>query len=197
MPNAVQTSYSIYPGRGPRGGVARPSEPHSLDYGLLHVASTETRAPRPGDAVIWNATQNRFQVPTTAAEARRSVGIISFRVDTVANDDGEVRYKDGDAIQVGVFGTFWAQVGAAVEYGDQVIFDAAGDDDWVQDTGVPFPTTAIEVTDNTKANIDAAIASLVTRISASLRAVAFTVVSPQPVTSGGIAQVRIGFGRIT
>ena len=190
----VQTTYSDYPASGYPGGVARPSEPHGMDSGTLYVTSGEAGNPKPGDAVHWNATQNRFQVPTTTAQARRAVGVLGYRVDTVANDANQVRFKDGDAVQVCVLGTVWCKVGEGVEYGDAVIFDTS-DDDWVKFGGIP--ADAVEAEGTSQAQINTALASLKDQIVEGLRAVEFTVVSPEPVASGSVAQVRIGFGRIT
>ena len=174
MPS-VQTTYATYPERGYAGLPARPTEPHTLDAGLLHVPTGATRNPRPGDAVYYDAGENAFAIPTSAAESLLVCGILSYRQDTVANDDDIVEFKNDDEVQVGVFGTFWVVAGSAMEYGQAIGWNRT-DFEWD-----PLSTTA---------------ATTVAELNARLRYVNITCVSRQAVAADGLAMARIGYGRI-
>ena len=170
MVNAVQTNYSINPDRGFPGLLAQPSAPHALDSGVLHVPGTATRKPQPGDAVYYDATEDAYAVPTTAAHSLAVCGILSYRQDTVADADSKVKFDDGDEVEVAVLGGFWVTAGSAVEYNQLLAWDRA---DYLWDT-LTKP---------------AAFADLVTN--------PIVCVSRHGVAANGLAIARIGYGRAT
>lgn len=165
----VQKSYDINPDVGYAGDIARPSEPHSLDSGLISVPSAATRNPRPGDAVYYDTTANAFAIPTTAAHSLLVCGILSYRADTVANAASILEYGDGDEVEIGVFGTFWVPAGSAVEYGQMISWDRT-DFQWDADARV----TAI----------------------ASILPNPIVCVSRKAGAADDMVQARIGYGRV-
>lgn len=165
----VQQSYNVNPSSGFPGDVARPSEPHGLDSGIIIVPSGATRKPRPGDAVYYDDTNNGFAIPTTAAQLLTVCGILSYRADQVARSTSILEFNNGDEIEVGVFGTFWVKAKSAIEYDDLIAWDVATFD-WAS---LAAP---------------AAFANLVNY--------PITCVSRLAVAANGIAQARVGFGRI-
>lgn len=118
---SVQTSYAINPDRGFAGGLAQPSAPHFVDSGRIYVPAGATRIPRPGDPVLYDKDQNAFRLP--AANERISVvGILSYRRDALQQTDGHVQFANGAEVEVAIMGGFWVEAGAAVEYGDQIVW---------------------------------------------------------------------------
>ena len=212
MPGQVQSSYQTYPDVGFPGQIAQGSGPYFIEEGPLYVPSGG-RKPRPGDALCWDSTQNAFKIPTDNAESGRVLGILSYRVDTVANAASILEYEDGDSIQICVFGTLFVKAGGAVEYGDRIEWNRS-DYDWDpagalanadvanistgSGTGdVPTPTAA------TAANATALAAALnsladniVSALNAKLGAVAVTCVNRDPQSSGATILARVGYGRI-
>ena len=182
----VQGTYEINPDRGFPGDLARPTEPHALDSGVIHVPAAAPRKPRPGDAVYYNTTEDAYAIPTTAANLAVVVGILSYRKDVVQSGAARdtVEYSDGAEVEVGVHGTFWVTAGSAIEYGGRIIWDIA-DYKW---DALTIPAVA-----------GANVAAVVTSINATLTAYGRTpiaCVSRQAVAADGLAQARIGFGRI-
>ena len=166
---AVQSSYSIYPERGFPGSLARPSEPHALDGGGAYVPAAATRKPRPGDAVYYDTTNNGFAIPTTAAQLLLVSGILSYRADTVQTTASIVEFSNGDEVEVAIFGTFWVVAGSAMEYGQIIGWDLT-DFAWDPDARV---TTVATIVPNP-----------------------IVCVSRTAVAAAGIAEARIGYGRV-
>lgn len=188
----LQREFGRYPGRGYPGDLARPDEPHAFDIGLARVPAGG-RAPRPGDAVYYDEVNDRFAVPTNAAQQRAVIGIVSYDPGKVAGtvsplpDDGNsdvfVEYADGEEIKVGVLGTFWVTAGSAMKYGQPC---SMATDDFKWDSYVPdldVPAGAV-----TRQGLIDIVEELRRRVSEC--------VSPAPVAADGLAQVRIGFGRV-
>ena len=165
----VQATYSVNPDLGFPGSLARPSEPHSVDSGIMVVPSGATRIPRPGDAVYYDATNNGYAIPTTAAHLLTVCGILSYRADEVAELDASIQFKDGAEVEVGIFGTFWVAAKVALEYNNLLVWDIATFD-W---------------------NVLSAPADF-----AALHNNTITCASRIAVAADGIAQARIGYGRI-
>lgn len=181
----LQRTYDINPDLGFPGALARPSEPHSLESGILHVPSAG-RAPRPGDALYYDEGEGAFALPTDAAQDAAVCAILSYRADQVASADSIVRFADGDEIQFGRLGTFWVVAGSAMQYGQQI---RMARDDYQWD---PKAAHAPAAAGNSQANINAAIAAALQ----SLGRYPIVCVSRDPVSAGGMAQAQIGFGRI-
>ena len=128
------------------GGLARPNEPHAYDTGRLNVPASGRKA-RPGDGVYWNATANRFQVPTTDAQELLVLGIVAYDPGTVQstlgtaptteNSDQFIEYVDDDVIKVAVLGTFYLIAGGAVEYGN-ILRHQNDDYKWDNDTPTSY-----------------------------------------------------------
>jgi len=178
---SVQRDYRRYPDLGRIGDLVRPTEPHAFDLGLAHVP-TNGRKPRPGDSVYYDTNANGFAVPTSDAQRLIVCGIVSFDPGVVqgrlsaapsgANSDQFVEFDDEDPIKVTVFGTVWVMAGAAMEYGQQIVQDSYTSPDWLYDP-IAAPTTV-----------------------AAIHSTAIFCVSPSPVAANGLAQARIGYGRI-
>ena len=130
---AVQTSFEVRPPVGFVGDLARPGEPHAFDYGYLHVPASGRKA-RPGDAVIWDETQNQYKVPVTAAEELLVVGIVSYEASAIPNSSGVIEYDDNEAIKVCVLGTVFVTAGGNTEYHHLLRFQ---EDDFKWDAGNP------------------------------------------------------------
>lgn len=177
---AVQRSYEINPERGFPGALARPSEPHALESGIIHVPAN-ARKPRPGDALYYDTAENKFAVPTDAAQSALVCAILSYRADQVANAESIVEYSDDDEIQFARFGTFWVKAGAAMEYGQRIAWDRA---DYAWD---PVADPALAANPSI-ATINALLAAL--------GRYPIVCVSRLPVAADGIAQAQIGYGRI-
>ena len=105
MPGDVQRSYELYPDYGYPGQIAQGYGLFHVEEGPIHVPAAATRKPRPGDAVYYDKTENGFAIPTSAAQSARVLGILTYRSDTVANEESILEYDDEDAVQVCVFGT--------------------------------------------------------------------------------------------
>ena len=193
----IQRNYEINPEVGFVGDLARPDEPHALESGLLHVPDAATRMPRPGDALYYNETENRYAIPTTAAQVLATIGILHYRRDAVVATGATVEFGDGAEIEVAVFGTFWVSAGSAMEYGQRIDWDIA-DFQW-DPSGAITVAAVTDVAANSAVAIntakDAIIASAQDAIDA-LGRLPIACVSRHPVAANGIAQARIGYGRI-
>ena len=197
MAQTVQTGYEINPEFGFAGDIARPGEPHAYDSGLLHVPASSTRNPRPGDALIYDATHNEWRVPATAAESLAALGIMTYRVDRIQNATSNMLdFADESEIEIGVHGTFWVVAGEAVEYGDRLVWDVA-DYKW----NVAAAPAAVDVPDSTANTVTAnavVAANLVAQINAVVAALGrlpVVCVSRAPAADGDLIEARIGYGR--
>ena len=188
----IQRTYEINPEVGFVGDLARPSEPHALESGILHVPTSATRTPRPGDALYYDETENKFAIPTTAAQVRATIGILHYRRDAVVDEGDVVEFMDDTEIEVAVFGTFWVKAGSAMEYGQRI--DWATDDYLWDPVTVPSAITALAAAP-TMANVNTALTEIGAAI-ASLGRLPIVCVNRHPVAANGIAQARIGYGRI-
>ena len=189
MTQPIQSQFGVYQQPGWPGALSRPNEPHAFHHGVVRVPAAATRTPRPGDPVYWDATNNRFAIPTTAAERQQVVGILSFDSGTVqatqtlpsdANSDQFVEFKDGSRVKVCVMGTLYVVAGAALEYDDLVEWHLT-DFDWTL-------RTAVAAAGNTQAQINAALADL--------RQKPMVCVSREAVADEGLAEVQLGYGRV-
>ena len=130
--------------------------------GRAHVP-TGGRAPRPGDALVFNSTNERFAVPTTDAERQQVIGVVAYEADritqvTVSGQDRtfHTQRDDGQPMKIMTCGHMWATAAEALQYGDRLIFN--GDYKWAkrEDLGDPAGTTA----DDIKAFVESALAQL-------------------------------------
>lgn len=186
----IQQRFRAHQQEGWPGQLARPNEPHFFHTGTLYVPANG-RNPRPGDAVLYDASQDSFKLPTTAAESAQICGIISYDQGTVqkslasaptgVNSEGYVEYKDDDIIKVGVMGTFYVIAGSAMEYGQLVQWDRA---DWLWD---PHTRATLALTGNTAANINDGVNALI----AALMTCPVICVSREPVKANELAEIRI------
>lgn len=127
MTTPIQSVYRRYEQAGWPGGLARPNAPYAYDSGVIRVPTGGTD-PAPGYAVVWDATNNRFALPTTDAEQQLVCGILSYDGGVVAQTLGTttenspvgVQFANGSVIKVGVLGTFYGIAAEAMEYGDPV-----------------------------------------------------------------------------
>ena len=149
----MQTTYEDKPDRGYQGQLAQPNAPY---YALTRPAEVGTgeRKPRPGDAVIWDATTNRFKCPATGdANLRNTVGIVQLRHNLVARGavDQVIEYEDGAMMTVITFGIIYVRVNSAtaIEFGTPLKWNAGtGIDDesdwepWTGNDATPGTTAA-------------------------------------------------------
>ena len=180
---SVQTSYQINPELGFPGDLARPNEPHSLDSGTLHVPTGATRKPRPGDALYYDTGQNKFAIPTSAAQVQNVVGLLHYRKDRVQNVNSTLEFENNAEIEVAIFGTFWVVAGSAIAYDARIDWDHQ-DFKWDPAPELSLPNGYGAAT--VKAAIEAALGRVpivcATRGGAS--------------TDGQIIEARIGYGHL-
>jgi len=98
--------------------------------GLLHVPSAQTITTKSGMPVVWDATQNRFRLPTTAVEAQRLVGIIINLRDSIAKAD----LKNDSPIEVCMRGVVAVKAGGVSNFYDRLVWQT-GDQKWDSATG--------------------------------------------------------------
>lgn len=111
---ALQTDYTP---RQQAFFVGFPTVPFADCYTLrstIYVPTSGT-APKPGDAVVYDATRDKFRLPTTATEASQLDGIIVLSQQTRG-----VEYADNDPIIVMQRGSLAVIAGGAVDYRDIV-----------------------------------------------------------------------------
>ena len=125
---AIQTTYARHQRPGFYGDVSRPIPPCIFDVGLTSVAV------KPGYGVLYDATADKWRIPTTDAERLDVMGIASFDSAVKANADGVIEYPAEAIIKVGVMGHFYAKAGEALEYGDLAVFDHGNDKGWIKYT---------------------------------------------------------------
>ena len=179
---SVQASFTRYAPRGHVGDLARPEEPHAFDIGPCYVASGG-RNPRPGDCVLWNETQNAFQVPTSDNERYQTVGVVSFDPGTIpttpASGDPYLEWEDGEIIKVLSFGTIWLTAGQAIERYHPVLQHVASTPDYQWDP------------------VDLSGSQTTTTLALRVRGISIQNVDPDPVSAAGdIFMARIGYGRL-
>ncbi len=121
----IQSTYARHQRRGFYGDVARPNTPHFYEVGQTSVAV------KPGDGVLYDATEDKWALPTSDAERLEVSGVVSFDSAVKANADGVIEFAANALIKVGVMGHFYAKAGEALEYGDLVVYDEA-DGDWIK-----------------------------------------------------------------
>ena len=215
---SIQRNFRRYQQKGWPGMLARPKEPHAFHPGIIYVPTGATRMPRPGDALYWDRTQNRYAIPTTAAELAEACAILSYDTGTVqqsldapptgANSEHFIQYKNGDRIKAGVFGTFFVESGEACEYDDLMAWDIA---DYKWDVADQAAAAAIAdiaaltgAVDLDKVNelttaVNGLKDDLLTNVNTALtnlRRKPFVCVERAPAAASQIIEVQIGYGRV-
>ncbi len=180
----IQQRYRAHQQEGWPGALARPNEPHIYHTGTLHVPSAG-RKPRPGDAIVYDAAEDAFKLPTTDAEDAKVCGILSYdqgvvqksldAVPSGVNSEAYVEYADEDIVKVGVMGTFFVIAGVALEYGQLV--------EWQRDDYQWDVLADLTAAGNSQANINAVLAAM--------RRCPIACVSRAPVPTGELAEIRI------
>lgn len=122
--------------------------PNVVRAGVVSTPTNGTK-PQPGFPVYWNATADRWQVPTTNAQILLIGGVIPYTKGDVANASGIVEYEDDAVVDIVRQGSIYVKAGVAIAQMAQVTWDAT-DKDYILKPALVVPT------DNTKANIDAA-----------------------------------------
>lgn len=121
---AIQTTYSVQQPVGLVGLIAEPNSPFRMEAGQLHIPSSGvTRKPRPGDALVYNTTEDQWNLPQNAAGSLIQSGILSYRQDEVANASNVVEFDDNDEIEVITMGVVWLRAGSAIDYGSLISWD--------------------------------------------------------------------------
>ena len=111
----IQSSYSINPGKGFAGLIARPNDPTSVDLGIIGTAG------QPGQPVIYDTGTGRFNVVSSAAQSRAAIGILTYRRSELQDSATSlVTFAAGDEVEIVTFGTVWLTAGGAVRYGQKV-----------------------------------------------------------------------------
>ena len=201
----IQSTYAIYPDLGYAGGVARPNEPMAIDLGLF-VGSGVIK---PGQAVRYDRANDGFVLPTNVATSRDFIGVVHYRRSEVQTADDEVEFSNGDDIEVGVMGTFWVISDNAVKYGDRMAFDTStGNFHMISsataDVGTgagdrnitdPLAASSAGATDVSTA-INAGVQNILDGNIGGIGGNQAWCVSPKPVAAGGLAQMRLGYGKV-
>ena len=127
MVRQIQTVYNRYQQKGFVGALVRPNAPYEYDNGLAGVTVS------PGQGVWYDASNNDFRLPTSAAERLLVVGIVSYDPGTVqsnlasvpsgSNSDTDIEFAADANIKIGVRGSFFVVAGEALEYGDQLVYN--------------------------------------------------------------------------
>lgn len=227
MPEVIQQIYRQYLQEGWPGMNARPNVPCKYMSMKAYVPSGG-RTLRPGDAVYYRPSDNTVAVPTSDEQVRQTFGIVSWDVGTVgstldsppagANSDAFVEIKNGDYALIATFGVFYGTAGAAMEYGDELVFNR-GDYDWEKATAPSIAAlgTSGDLPDLTDAVADAATPAQVRTFTQELRGVlatwktaleafgdsataypgnipnvVFTCDNEEDVASGGLVKINIG-----
>lgn len=193
----LQRTYDINPDLGFPGALARPSEPHSTGSGIIAVGGTghSSVTPRPGDAIYYDRASGAFRLPNTDANFQDTCAILGYRADQVADADSRVSFVDGDEIQFFTLGTVWVLAGQAMQYGDLLHWDGSGTlSTWAVENALTIGAalTASSATAEDAANL----ANQLRAYILELRRHPIVCVSRDPVSSGGIAQAQIGYGRV-
>lgn len=138
MPEVIQQVYRQHLQEGWPGMIARPNVAHKY-MSLKVYVPTNGRNPRPGDAVVYDSTRKAVRLPTSDAEERQVIGIVSYDIGVVgstldstpsgSNSDAYVEFKDGSFALVATFGVFYGTAGGAASYGDVMAFNRT-DNDW-------------------------------------------------------------------
>ena len=121
----VQKTYRRHQRAGFYGDVARPMPPCVFDLGQV------SEAVKPGDGVLYDASDDKWRLPTTDAERLEVAGIVSFDSAVTPNSEGAIEFAANSVVKVGVVGHFFAKAGEALAYGDLVVYDE-GDGDWIK-----------------------------------------------------------------
>ena len=196
----IQSTYSINPGLGYPGGIARPNEPMAIDLGRFVGSGTIS----PGMAVRYDRTNNGFVLPTTVATSRDFIGVVHYRRSEVQTDEDEVQFVNGDDIEVGVMGTFWVRSSNAVVYGDRMAYDTSASQ-WHMISsstgGVSAGSSAGQVGPSFDqaglvAAINGAVGNILDDNIGGIGGNQAWCVSPKPVAAGGLAQMRLGYGKV-
>ena len=201
MPGQVQTEYNLYPDYGYPGQIAQAHGLFHVEEGPIYVP-TGGRAPRPGDAVYWNATQNAFTLPIDAAGSARVLGILSYRIDAVQSAESILQYKDDEAVQVCVFGTVYVKAGTSVEYGDRMGWNR-DDYDWdkvdalvATDIQADLAEAAVDTGAEVAAVLNSFRDNIVSALNNKIGALAVTCADRYPRTATETILARVGYGRI-
>ena len=141
MSAPIQSSYGRHQQAGWPGSKAKPGAPMEFVTGPVGVPTNGTK-PKPGYGVYYNKTNKDFRVPTSLDQSLLVEGIVIYDAGTVqgsqstpstgANSDTLVAYEHGRVVKIGIFGTFFAVAGEALEFGDLVVFDHGTDKDWIK-----------------------------------------------------------------
>jgi len=125
----IQSVYELYQTKGLPGQCSRPNSPHFYQTAKLGGSVKG----RPGYGVHWDAADNNFQFPASAADELAVIGVASYdkgaiqkslsSIPTGANSDQYIEYEANDVIRLGIMGFYWAVAGEAMEYGDLLYWD--------------------------------------------------------------------------
>ena len=195
MAKTVQIQYNRYQQDGYLGQLSRPNEPHAVRLGKLHVpAGAAVRKPRPGDPVLYDATENQFKIPTDAAEAKKIVGIIGYDVQEIssqlssiptgANSDTYLEYEDNDLIRIVELGSAFVLSGEALEYGDRLLWDH-----------VTFKWDKQAAITVAGANVAALVISMNAAL-ANLQSKPAICIARAPVVADTLTEINLGYGRV-
>ena len=141
---ALQTNYEIYRDKFKVGLVSRPWVYTEYATGTLSVGSGES-APRAGDSVYYDDTSHTFKVPQTATNALKAVGLLVLPSTAVGAADGTFTFSNNEYVQIMIAGVMAVRAGAAVEFGDKLVFQGAAPEDHDYLILAPGSTDAVKV----------------------------------------------------
>ena len=192
----IQDSYSRHQRAGFYGDVARPVPPCIFDVGQVAVAV------KPGAGVLYDATDDKWRLPTTMEERLDVSGIVGFDSAVKGNSDGVIEFVADSTIKVGVMGHFYAKAGEALTYGDLVVYDEV-DGDWIKYTRTIEDFSATQPADMTgtvdlagvSTYVQGAIGGLDADVSAYVRSAILTlprapVIATTKAAIGGLIELR-------
>ena len=122
---SVQNVFNINPEVGFIGQCSRPGSPKTSEAGILFVPTAATRFPRPGDALLWDTTNDAWRVPVNAAQSLLVTALFTYRVDVVQAEDSTLTFRSGAQIEVATQGFYFVRAGGAIEPTSIVHWDRA------------------------------------------------------------------------
>lgn len=162
MPQVIQQVYRQHLDEGWPGIIARPNVPYKFTMHKVSVPAG-SRKPRPGDALVFNATDSTVHTPDDAAAVNDVFGVCAYDTGVVtstldstpsgANSNAYVEYDAGEFALVCTFGVIYATAGTAAKFGDRLQFNRT-DNDWdVDNAATALATDAISTGLDTATNV--------------------------------------------
>lgn len=105
----IQGAYTTSQPRGEKGRIA-----YENQSSVTHVFRAGEDM-KPGDLVIWNATNNNVETADSAADLLIAIGILGWERASVNETDGTLEIKEGKLCDIIAEGSVWLEAGGAIE----------------------------------------------------------------------------------